>query len=274
LIGYGNDAISSIIPDFPIWLLPLLSAFVAVALGVFIWKKIKEVDLLKYEFVNVVTHRFRTPLTYSRWALETLRTATDPHDREEAISTIDDANTKLNELTNTLISISNSDDVQYAYTYTSESFLPILNETLAAVHGRVEEKALHIELPYGSSEENTPLLSVDRNRIQFALQMIIENAIIYSPEKSKIVLNTTISKNFLIFSAQDFGIGISKEDIGHLFSKFFRGATARKAYTEGLGIGLYVARDIMHRHGGDLWAESAGLGKGSTFFIKIPISRK
>jgi signal transduction histidine kinase len=59
----------------------------------------------------------------------------------------------------------------------------------------------------------------------------------------------------------------------HLFSRFFRASNASETHTEGLGIGLFVSRDIMKRHGGDLWAESAGIGKGSTFHMKIPLEK-
>jgi signal transduction histidine kinase len=61
--------------------------------------------------------------------------------------------------------------------------------------------------------------------------------------------------------------------MSHLFSRFFRVSNAAETHTEGLGIGLFVSRDIMKRHGGDLWAESAGLGKGSTFYMKIPVEK-
>lgn len=268
LIGYANDTITAVVPGFPEWVLPFISGIIGVSVGFFIWKKIKEVDYLKFQFVDVVTHKFRTPLTHIKWSAELLRSAVDPKERTEAVATIEDANVRLFEMTNSLIGLSRSDENQYQYVYSSENLNNMLKETLSAVESQIRSKKINIQMRVA---DDLPDVYVDRKRVQFVMQMIIENSIIYSPQGSIVEIIVEKRKNFLDLSVRDFGIGISKEDMSHLFSRFFRGSNAAESYTEGLGIGLFVSRDIMKRHGGDLSVESAGLGKGSTFTMKIPI---
>ncbi len=106
------------------------------------------------------------------------------------------------------------------------------------------------------------------------MQMVLENAITYSPTGGSISISAEAKRDTLIISVKDSGIGISKEDMARLFSKFFRSSNASRAHTEGLGIGLYLSHDILKRHGGALWAESEGAGKGSTFFFEIPLAKR
>lgn len=269
-IGYANDWAGQVIPGFPRWPLPLLSGVLGVSVGVLIWRKIQEADYLKFQFVDVVTHKFRTPLTHIKWSAEMLRTETDPVERGQAINAIEDANTRLFEMTNSLVGLSRSDDSQYQYVFKTEHIVDLLNETLAAIESQVRSKKIRIALHVA---DHLPNILVDRKRVQFVMQMIMENAVIYS--KSEGVVDVTIEqrKAYVYVSVRDTGIGISPEDMSHLFSRFFRGTNASEAHTEGLGIGLFVSRDIMKRHGGDLWAESAGIGKGSTFYMKIPLEK-
>lgn len=269
-INYANDAITATIPGFPQWLLPLISGIIGVMLGTFIWKKIQEADYLKFQFVDVVTHKFRTPLTHIKWSAEVLHSEIDPKERADAIAAIEDANVRLFEMTNSMIGLSRSDDSLYQYTYAPENIVDMLNETLAAIESQVRMKKITVRLHVA---DNLPSIFVDRKRVQFVMQMILENSVVYSELGGAIDIIIEQRKTFLYFSVQDKGIGISPEDMAHLFSRFFRGSNALETHTEGLGIGLYVSRDIMKRHNGDLWAESAGLGKGSVFHMKIPLDR-
>jgi len=270
LIGYGNDSIVAVVPEFPRWLLPLLSAAAAVGVGYFVWRKIKEADVLKFQFVDVVTHKFSTPLTHIKWSLENLRTLPLAPEAAEAVGDMEGANSKLVELTNTLVGMSGSDDSQYLYTFQLEKPNLIVGETLAAVADRADDKKVSLVT---NVPETLPAVSMDHKRVQFAFQMIIDNAITYSPEGDTVEIAGITKGSFLILSVRDHGIGITKDDLPHLFSKFFRGSNAVKAHTEGLGIGLYLSRDILKRHGGDMWAESDGPGTGSAFFIKLPLPR-
>jgi signal transduction histidine kinase len=103
--------------------------------------------------------------------------------------------------------------------------------------------------------------------------MVIDNAITYSPQGSTVTVTAEQTQRSVTISVRDAGMGISEEDMKRLFKKFFRSEEAMRAHTEGLGIGLYLSRTILRKEGGDLWAVSKGRGKGSTFFLKMPMAR-
>jgi len=268
LIGYANDYVTQAFPDFPGWALPLFSGIVAVFIGLIAWNRIREVDVLKYQFIDVVTHKFRTPITHIRWSVDNLKTPQSDADRAESLEQISGAATRLYELTDSLIGISSADDSQYLYTFTAESVSECVKSALDAASGRLLEKKVTTEVHIA---DDLPKIYVDRKKFQFVVQMIVENAIVYSPSGSKVIIGAEHKGGQIVISIQDFGIGISKEDRSRLFSKFFRSTDAMHAHTEGLGVGLYLSRDIMKRTGGDLTVESEGVGKGSTFFVKAPV---
>lgn len=269
--GYANTQIHLSIPSFPQWLLPLASAVIAVIVGILVWNKVKEVTILKYQFVDVVTHKFRTPLTYIRWSLDTLRTKDhSPDEEEKALDAISDAHVRLSELTDSLIGLSRSDDSQFLYTYTAEKIDNLLTEVIESSDRHSKEKQVVVE---NMVAKDFPLVYIDRKKMIFALQMVIDNAVTYSQPGGAVRIMAEAKSGYAFLSVEDKGIGIAEKDLKRLFTKFFRTKDAISMHTEGLGIGIYLARDILKRQGGDLMVESAGLGKGSTFTFKIPLAR-
>jgi signal transduction histidine kinase len=132
----------------------------------------------------------------------------------------------------------------------------------------------------GSSQKS---ILADEAQTRFVIQTLLDNAISYTPQGGTI--NVEIKEEGtgrksgrklgnVVFSVTDSGIGLSKEDSSRVFEKFWRSPDARKADTEGMGIGLFMARRIMEREGGSLRTQSEGLGKGSTFAMRLPVSAK
>ena len=99
---------------------------------------------------------------------------------------------------------------------------------------------------------------------------MIDNAVKYTPQGFvKIELEKDEGRNKIMLHISDTGIGMDKKTINKIFNKFSRAEGANKIYTEGSGLGLYVAREIMKKHKGKIWADSAGLGKGSVFHLEL-----
>lgn len=269
-VDYLNVYVNTYIPAFPLWILPLGIGAISMLAVFLVRRRILESDFLKFQFVDVVTHKFRTPLTHIKWSAETLRSEMDPKARIRALDVIEHADERLFEMTESLVGLSRADDRMYRYVFSPHHIVDLLNETLAIVED--EARAKHVQFTF-HIQDRLPNMLVDRKRIQFVLQMIIENAVVYSRPSSKVHIDVEQRRSFLYVAVRDTGIGISSEDMSRLFSRFFRASNASQVHTEGLGIGLSVSRDIMKRHGGDLWAESAGIGKGSTFYLKIPLEK-
>lgn len=267
-IGMSNVFLSERIPTFPVWLVPFLTACVALAIGTFVWYKIREVDNLKYEFFTVVTHKFRTPLTYIKWAAENIATAKSEEEKKDMVEEIKNANNKLVELTDLLVNVSSAERHSYAYMPEKVLMADIVKRIIGNFERRIEKKNIKLILDI---DETVSEIYVDIRRMELAVQIIIENAISYTPLGGEIKISLKQEKKKCVLSVKDTGIGISSEEIAHLFSKFFRGKEAKLADTEGMGIGLFMARDIIESNKGSIGVESEGIGKGSTFIIKLPL---
>jgi signal transduction histidine kinase len=115
------------------------------------------------------------------------------------------------------------------------------------------------------------MVHADAGKIRQVLSNLIDNAMKYS--KNKGMIDVRLFKNNetkkIMVSVKDDGIGMSKDTLDKLFKKFSRAEGVQKVYTEGVGLGLYVASEMMKAHNGRIWAHSEGEGKGSIFFVEM-----
>ena len=268
LLEYLNRAIGTYYPKFPSTIIPFLSAALVVIITLVVWRKIREVDLLKYEFITTVTHKFRTPLTQIKWATENLsNNPTFSKDDKEQLSYIRTADVKLVELTNLLASISESEDSQYNYSFKKMDLSSTVDDVIASLQSTIQSKKVNIKKSYDTGV----IAKYDEPRIKFVIQTFIENAVNYSQSGSTIIASITKNQDKVIFSVKDSGIGIAKAELPLIFSKFYRGNKARTSDTEGLGIGLYISKGILEKHKGTIQAVSEGENLGSTFSFTLPI---
>ena len=119
-------------------------------------------------------------------------------------------------------------------------------------------------------EKPLPKILIDRNKIRQAILNVVDNAIRYT-EKGGVTIQLKIENLKLKIIVSDTGAGMTKYELSKMFESFSRGAAGTRLYTEGTGLGLYIARRYMEMHNGKIWAESPGKGKGSTFYIELPI---
>lgn len=251
----------------PFWLIPLMSALVVAGIGTFVWHKIQEVDKLKYEFVTTVTHKFRTPLTYIIWSADTLEKSADENERKQALDMVKLGARRLSELTSMLADLDKTEIAGYQYEFKLENISDIVRSVSDNEALRIREKDLKLAL-------NLPpeplLVKIDKRRMESVLQILIENAISYTAKSGTITVTGRVEHAKCIITISDTGIGIPKDEMPYMFSKFFRGKEARHTDTEGLGIGLHIAQQIAKRHGGDIEASSDGSGLGATFTLTLP----
>lgn len=270
LLNFSNDIARSEFPGFPTWLIPFVSSVIAVSVSFMVWRKLRESDVLKYEFITVVTHKFRTPLTQIRWAAEELAPEV-PETGKQSMNQIKNANFRLIELTNLLVRLSDTDSTDFEYLSKPFALNTLVSDNLAEYVERAALKTISVTFNDGGI---STLVAGDESKIKFVLQILLDNAVNYNHPGGKVdvLLKEDKGGKALILSVTDTGIGLSKEEAGRLFQKFWRSLSALKADTEGMGIGLFMARRIVEREGGQLWAESAGAGKGSTFYLKMPVA--
>ena len=264
--------LENVFPGFAIWIVPFATAISGTSAGYLYWRKGKEAEALKYEFINVATHKFRTPLTRIKWTTETLlsdTTLTPPV--RTLVEQLRDANTELIELANLLVDAARMEKEQYAYAYTDLSLTAVAHEVLAPFTHAMQIKriALTTDLP-----DALPPVRADKERLASAIHVFIENAVAYTPEGGTIRVAVANLEDALKFSVTDSGIGIAPDDRARIFKKFYRSLAAHHADTEGVGLGLSMAKNIIERQRGTVGFESAGVGQGSTFWFTLPISTK
>ena len=264
-----NNLIIAKFPYLQFWTVPLVAAFVAVVLGRAYWMQSQENERLKYEFISIATHKLRTPLTRIKWEVASaLDTFKDNSAIIEAVERIEDANDHLISLTNVLVEASETDDVYYGYKKKYFDFREVLMKSLEHLKPIAEKKKIAI---IEKIAQKTSLVNGDPDRIASAIDVFLENAIMYSQDNGEVEVHLEEKNKEIIFTVMDHGIGIAPEDQKHLFTRFFRSYSAKTSDTEGMGLGLSMAKSIIDKHHGAIGARSTGAGKGSTFWFSIPL---
>jgi signal transduction histidine kinase len=268
LFNYTEQLVRSVYPGFPVWVIPLISSIIAITVGIIVWRHLREGDVLKYEFITVVTHKFRTPLTHIKWASENLEKEIKGDDNIEQIKYIQTANEKLVELTDLLVNVSGTENDEFKYKYERTNLSELAKDVVATVISQFDSKKIEVKENYNDNV----WVQIDTSRIKFIIQTFVENAFHYSLDKG-ISVNCSVENGNAVFKVIDNGIGIPKDEIQRLFSKFYRGKQAKLSDTEGMGIALFVSKEIIEKHNGKIWAESKGENLGSTFAFSLPAVR-
>ncbi len=257
--------IRDVYPGFPAWTIALASAVIAVTASFIVWLRLRENDVLKYEFITTVTHKFRTPLTQIRWATEELSALhTDDAGRQQ-IRYIQTANAKLVELIDILAAASAADSASHEYTFEPNNLSRITLEAVSPYVSRAAEKHITLE----SRIDPGVRVMCDAAKIHFVIQTLVGNALVYTQAGGTITVVLSADTTHATCIVRDTGIGMNGAEISRVFSKFYRSTSAQSIDTEGLGIGLYMAKKILDRHHGRIHASSAGGGKGSEFSFRL-----
>ena len=266
LLNYMSNLIQASNPRFPLWTISLASAVLVVTISIVVWKKLRESDLLKYEFITTVTHKFRTPLTYIKWTTENLSRSENDAERKSQLDYIATANAKLVELTSVLMNVSETENAVSDYHMVKSDLSAIVEDALIGADSQLKAKGIEV-----TRHLNAGMYVIcDASRLKFVIQTFIENAVQYSPRQSGISVMISARDGNIILSIRDHGIGIPGDELPLLFTKFYRGRNAKLADTEGMGIGLFMSKEIVAKHHGKIWAESPGQDQGSTFSLSLP----
>jgi signal transduction histidine kinase len=148
--------------------------------------------------------------------------------------------------------------------------LDIIERVTSALQLQANQK--NIDLNVELSKDMPNAVEADQALLHQAVYNLIENAIKYTPDKGRVTIRTSSQPDYLIFAVEDSGIGIPTEDLPRLFEKFYRGKQREARAQHGSGLGLAIVHSIAESHGGRVWVDST-VGKGSTFYLQIPISQ-
>lgn len=224
----------------------------------------------KNEFVSIVSHQLRTPLTEIHWALQAL--AADPGlspDTQKILQGTLHSAESLLDVVEDLLNVSRIEEGRFGYTFESIDLASYLGEILGAALPQAERA--NLKLYFDRPKEPLSSVLIDRQKLSMALSNLLDNSIRYNIENGQITVRVRKAETapFLEVSVKDTGVGIPAEEIGKLFERFFRASNVKKFNTDGSGLGLYIAKRIIEAHGGKIWAESE-LNRGTTIFFTLP----
>lgn len=235
----------------------------------------REVALLrsKSEFITIAAHQLRTPSTAVHWALESLSKESLTPEQKEMVSSALGATANLLKIINDLLDVSKIEEGRFGYQFENVNIVDFVEEVLGELMPAA--KQVGINLYFQKPDEPSIVTSVDPQKIKMVLSNLIDNAIKYNVPNGEIrvKIERLQKEPYAQISVRDTGIGIPAEQINKLFTKFFRAENVVKAAPDGLGLGLYIVRNIIKRHGGEIWAESE-LNRGTTFYFTLPTDPK
>ena len=234
----------------------------------------KEVERLKTSFVSIASHQLRTPLSGIKWSLHTLLHE-EPQNLSDKQRTLIEKTLEVNDhlvgLVNDLLDVSRIEEGRFGYDFVLGDISNSIQEVIGGLQANALKKKVKIKFkkPGGSISQ----VSFDKKKLDLAMQNIIDNALKYSRINGHVDVSIREGKTSLLILVEDNGIGIPKNDQKFIFNKFFRAENAVKFQTEGSGLGLYIAKNIVEQHNGLLYFESIE-DKGTTFTIQLPLEPK
>lgn len=233
-----------------------------------------EIYQSKSEFITVAAHQLRTPLTGVHWTFETLNTSKDivPNDKELISNGLILSN-KLLKIVNDLLDVSKIEEGRFGYNFANINLVDFMSNILE--NANIMAKQYDIKLYFDRGTEPSTLVYIDASKLSIALSNLLDNAIKYNVKNGSVTVKIERVPNqpYMQISIEDTGVGIPEEAMKKLFTKFFRADNVIKFQTEGTGLGLYITKNIIKRHGGTITAEST-LGRGSKFILTLPTDPK
>ena len=235
---------------------------------------LKEAERLKDEFIGIAAHELRTPLAVVKGFAQTLIVQTARGKgpeladwQTEAIQDIDQATSRLVELTEDLLDVTRLQAGRLQLQFEPTDLVALVQRTLKRFSVTTERHQIAVE----TAEENI-VVTIDPRRIEQVVSNLISNAIKYSPDGGniEIAIRADMSANTALLCIRDYGIGIPSYQQGRIFSRFMRADNAHAHNIGGTGLGLYLCRELIERHNGRIWFESVE-GQGSTFYVSLPL---
>ncbi|OHA99898.1 MAG: hypothetical protein A3E93_00130 [Candidatus Zambryskibacteria bacterium RIFCSPHIGHO2_12_FULL_43_12b] len=232
--------------------------------------RLRELDQMKSQFLSFASHQIRSPLTaikgYTSMALEG-DFGEMPEKIKGVIETLDKSAQSLIVIVNEFLDVSRIEQGRMKYEMSDFDVRKLVEETVAELRPNVEQKGL--KFTFDADVKHDYRVYADQGKIKQVIGNIVDNAIKYTPSGS-IDVKVSRTKSTVNITVSDTGVGIEPDVIPKLFSMFGRAKDASKTNVTGTGLGLYVAKQMIEAHRGQIWIESEGKGKGSTFHIELP----
>lgn len=225
-------------------------------------------EKMRTEFISNVSHELKTPMVmlsgYSEALLDDV--VTDPNEVKEMVSIIKDESDRMNKLVNELIIIARMDSDEVLYDIKLQNFRVLLDKMYHRFDYELKENNITLNINSVSEDINFPF---DYDKMNQVFTNLIDNAIRYTKEGDTININITEDEKLVTIEVNDSGSGIKRENLKHIFERFYKVDEARTRGKHGTGLGLYIVSNIIKKHEGTITVDSE-FGQGTTFTITLP----
>lgn len=234
-------------------------------------KRYELISKMKSEFISIAAHQLRTPLSAMKWMFAMLNDGDVgllTKEQKLFLQKGNDTNNRMIGLVNDLLNAEKIDEGIFGYSFEFSKLSDVIEKSINENIYFAQKYKIKIEL--AEEIKNLPLMKIDKDRLKLATDNIIGNAIKYNKQNGEVQISAHPSGNeYIEIIIKDSGVGIPKNQMDKVFSKFFRGNNATKIQTDGSGLGLYIAKNIIINHGGTIWAESEE-NIGTTIHFTLP----
>jgi PAS domain S-box-containing protein len=231
----------------------------------------KAVDKRKDDFISTATHELKTPITSMRLFAEIVEKETEKRGDKIALESVRELNVQLDRLTALMNYLLDVAKVQQGRLELNKKFFDV-NQLIEGVILMVKIVSKERTINF-TKDKNKKEVYADRERLGQVLTNLLSNSVKYSTKEKEIIIKSAHIKSNIVISVQDFGEGIPESEQKLIFNRFYRANSAIDHHISGIGLGLYVAMQIIKAHHGKMWVKSAK-GKGSTFYLSIPMKKK
>jgi signal transduction histidine kinase len=233
----------------------------------------KMIDKLKSDFISIAAHQLRTPLSAIKWIIKMVLDGDAGKLNKEQEKILQKgylSNERIIGLVNDMLNVSRIEEGRFGYIFKEDDFGEALELVIESLENQIKSKKIKFSW---IKPKKMSKVYFDKVKLNLALQNLLENSVKYTPEFGKIEIITEFGSEFLKVKIKDNGVGIPEKDQEKLFTKFFRADNVVRMQTEGSGLGLFIAKNVIAKHGGELTFKSRE-GIGTEFIFTIPLHKQ
>lgn len=233
----------------------------------------KKLSQIKSDFINNMTHEFKTPLATISLAVDALKSPkvqANPEKGAYFTNIIKEENIRMNKHVETILQAAFLEKQELNLNLSKVSVHEMVREVAGTFALQLQDKNGQIDFLLNASND---IISADDTHFRNMLSNLIDNAIKYSQDPVRIVISSHSTKNHFVMRIQDNGIGMNKESVKRIFEKFYRAHTGNLHNVKGFGLGMSYVKTVIDAHKGKIKVDSA-IGKGTSFTIEVPLMQE